>query len=51
MTTLSHLYIHTEASELAINFNIIDWIGVINWTHLLQSERHARHFDSFVIIP
>ena len=48
MTTLSHLYIHTDATELAITFKLSDWIGVINWTHLLQSERHAGYFDIFV---
>ena len=48
MTTLSHLYNYTDATELAIHLKLSDWIGVINWTHLLQSERHAQYFDSFV---
>ena len=48
MTTLSHLYIHTDATELANTFKLSDWIGVINWSHLLQSERHARYYNSFV---
>ena len=48
MTTLSHLYIHRDASELANTFKLSDWIGVLNWTHLFQSERHAQYFDSFV---
>ena len=32
----------------SIHFKLSDWIYVINWTHLLQSERHAQYFDSFV---
>ena len=48
MTTPSHLYIHTDATELANTFKLSYWIGVINWTHLLQSERHAKYFDSCV---
>ena len=31
-----------------IHFKLSDLIGVINWTHLLQSERHVQYFDSFV---
>ena len=50
MVTLSHLYIKTDATKLAI-FKLSDWIGLIYWTHILQcetQERHAQYFDSFV---
>ena len=46
MTTLLHLFINTGAPDLANAFS--DWIGLINWTHLLQSKRHVQYFDSFV---
>ena len=53
MTTLLHLYTNTDATELTntfkgLHFKLSDWIGVINWTHLLQSERNAQYYDSFV---
>ena len=31
-----------------MHFKLSDWIGLINWAHLLQSERHVQYFDSFV---
>ena len=31
-----------------MSFKLRDWIGLINWTHLLQSETHVQYFDSFV---
>ena len=31
-----------------MQFKFSDWIGLINWTHLLQSERHVQYIDSFV---
>ena len=31
-----------------MHFKLSDWIGLINWTHLLQSERHVQCFDTFV---
>ena len=50
MTALSNLCINTGATELAsaLHFKLSDWIGLINWTHHLQSERHTQYFDSFV---
>ena len=48
MTTVSHLCINTGASELAMQFQLSDWISLINWTHLLQSETHVQYFDSSV---
>ena len=48
MTTVSYLCINTSASELAMHFKLCDWINLINWTHLLQSETHVQYFDSFV---
>ena len=48
MTSVSHLCINTGTSELAMHFKLSDWISLINWTHLLQSEIHVQYFDSFV---
>ena len=31
-----------------MRFKLSYWTGLINWTHLLQSERHAKYVDSFV---
>ena len=48
ITTVSQLTINTGASELAMHCKLSDWISLINWTHLLQSETHVQYFDSFV---
>ena len=46
MTTLSHY--NTDATELAKAFKLSEWIGLINWTRLLQSERYDQYVDIFV---
>ena len=40
MVTLSHLYINTDATKLAI-FKLSDLIGLIYWTHILQCETQS----------
>ena len=48
MTTLSHYNI--DATELAKAFKLSDWIGLINWTHLLHSEGHDQYVDILFVL-
>ena len=51
MTTLSHLYINTDANELAMHFKLSDWIGPINWTFFRLSDMSSILTGLFVRTP